>query len=143
MNTPTCPRKESTSGVKEKILDLHYERYALIENLQQIGDDIEDNPIEYELNGKIDRLSNEILSKIKEHFNDLPFEFIMEQLANLGQCPNLLNDDNGHWAVTGDGYQNVVTGDLPLNVETHFYVEAQYWKDTPREALELYLFEEE
>jgi len=90
---------------------------------------------------KIDELAEEIEKYIKAYFEQLPFDFIMEQLANLGQCPNLLNDDNGHWAVTGDGYQNVVCGDEPEDVETTFYVEAAEWKNTPKEALYNYLNE--
>jgi hypothetical protein len=84
---------------------------------------------------KIDELAAEIEKYIKLYSEQLPFEFIMEQLSRLGQCPNLLNDDNGHWAVTCDGFQNVVCGDEPEDVETSFFVEAPHWKDTPREAL--------
>jgi len=92
---------------------------------------------------KIDELAVEIEKYIKFNFEQLSFDFVMEQLANLGQCPCLLNDDNGHWAVTGDAYQNVVSGDEPEDVETSFFVEAKYWKKTPREALNFYLNEEE
>lgn len=123
--------------MKTKILELHRERYSLIENLQQMGDN---DLHEDELNDKIDKLGEEILSLLTNHSDELEFEFIMEQLSMLGQAPNLLYDDNGHWAVTSEGWQNVVA-DEPEDVETHFYVEAHLWKDTPREALKVY-FEE-
>lgn len=91
---------------------------------------------------KIDELASEIEKYIKLYFEQLSFDLIMEQLGNLGHAPNLLYDDNGHWAVTSDGYQNVVAGDAPEDVETHFFIEASEWKDTPREALKLYINQE-
>jgi len=116
-------------------------RYKLIENLQQLGDTSEKE--ERDLNQKIDELGEEIEKYIILYCDQLPFDFSMEELSKLGQCPNLLNDDNGNWAVTSDGYQNVVAGDNPEDVETHFFVEAKNWKKTPKEALKYYLTEEE
>jgi hypothetical protein len=114
-------------------------RYSLI-NKKEKG---EKNPFgNVEIKDEdIDNLTTEIEKYIKLYFEELPFDFIMEQLSRLGQCPNLLNDDNGHWAVTCDGYQNVVFGDQPEDVETTFYVDAKYWKNTPKEALLNYLNE--
>jgi hypothetical protein len=114
-------------------------RYSLI-NKKETG---EKNPFgNVEIKDEdIDNLTTEIEKYIKLYFEELPFDFIMEQLSRLGQCPNLLNDDNGHWAVTCDGYQNVVFGDQPEDVETTFYVDAKYWKNTPKEALLNYLNE--
>ena len=91
---------------------------------------------------KIDELAKEIERYIGLYHEQLPFEFIMEQLSNLGQAPNLLYDDNGNWAVTSEGFQSVVTGDEPEDVEMQFMVEGAYWKPTPREALLHYLKEE-
>jgi hypothetical protein len=55
----------------------------------------------------------------------------------LGDAPNLLYDDNGHWSITSDGFQSVVT--VPSDVETHFFIEKEKWKNTIREALDFYL----
>lgn len=118
--------------MKTKIQQLNDERYKLI-HLQQ------DEETE-EREQKIDLLAEEIFLLIQTHADELEFEFIFDQLANLGHAPNLLYDDNGHWAVTCDGWQNVVA-DEPEDVETHFYVEAHLWKDTPREALKVYFTE--
>jgi len=63
----------------------------------------------------------------------------LEALVKQGDCPGIINDDNGHWAVSGAGVQNVVTGDKPSDVQTTFYVEASEWKQTIREAIEKYL----
>jgi hypothetical protein len=91
---------------------------------------------------KIDDLAKEIQQYIKFYFEYLPFDFTMEQLANLGQCPNLINDDNGHWAVSSDGFQNVPKGEEPGDIETHFYIEAHEWRNSPKEALKYYLEQE-
>jgi hypothetical protein len=48
----------------------------------------------------------------------------------------LVHDDNRHWAVSGTGMQNVVTGDDPHDVQTTFFVEAREWRKTIREAID-------
>ena len=90
---------------------------------------------------EIDELAVEILDMIKENRNLLPVEFILEELSMLGHAPNLLYDDNGYWAVAYDGYQTVVTE--PSDVETSFLVPKKLWKNTIREALNVYLDDEE
>lgn len=79
----------------------------------------------------------------------------LESLARNGDCPGiiplgegvkvpgLVNDDNGHWAVSDRGMQNVVCGDEPSDVQTSFFIEAKYWRPTIRAAIELYLDESE
>lgn len=109
-------------NIKEKIIALDKERYSKVYNLE------------------IDEKAQELADLIRKNSDELDFDFIMEQLAHLGQCVCLLNDDNGHWAVTADGYQNVVTG-RPKNLVTQFFVEAKQWKSTPRKALKQYLSE--
>ena len=126
---------------ESEILELHKERYSLIEQLQQLGaDDVENQG--KELDNKVDVLSEKIMDIIKQFIDELDFDFVMQQLSYLGECPNLLNDDNGNWAVTGQGFQSVASGDEPEDVEMHFMVEASLWKPTPREALIKYLSEE-
>lgn len=75
----------------------------------------------------------EIVKKLKSR--EINCEQALESLAKIGYCPNLLNDDNGYWAVTFDGFQNVVTGDSPEDVQTVFFIEAESWKDSIYEAL--------
>ena len=48
----------------------------------------------------------------------------------------LVNDDNGHWAVSYDGFQNVVTGKRGHDVQTAFFIKAKDWKQTPRKAVD-------
>ncbi len=48
----------------------------------------------------------------------------------------LVSDDNGHWAVIGDGYQTVALekSDIKMN----FYVGKDKWKDSILEAVKFY-----
>jgi hypothetical protein len=126
MNDAFMDEVISMNNFRYSLIKKHNEETATAEELQ-----------------KINELADEIEKYIKTYFEELPVDFILDQLANLGQCPNLLNDDNGHWAVICAGFQNVVTGDEPEDVRTSFYVEAANWKNTPREALKYHLFNEE
>jgi len=134
------------SAFEQEIESMNKFRYSLIEKRNKHWNE---ESGEYDLDGydrkedenKIDELAKEIEKYIKLYHEQLSFDFIMEQFANLGHCPNLLNDDNGHWAITSEGFQNVVFGDEPEDVETSFFVEAAKWKNTPREALTLYINE--
>jgi hypothetical protein len=65
----------------------------------------------------------------------ITIESALDVLSIYGYCPALLNDDNGHWAVTFEGFQAVPTGNNPEDIETTFFVEAADWKDSIREAL--------
>lgn len=62
----------------------------------------------------------------------------LERMVNKGSCPGLINDDNGHWAVSDSGIQNVVTG-APKDVQTTFYIEAKMWRRTVRAAINAFL----
>jgi len=115
---------ESMSKFRDSLIKKYNERLASDDEIEQI-----------------DVLADEIVKYIKNHFDFLSFDFIMQQLSYLGWCPNLLNDDNGYWAVTGEGFQNVVIGDEPSNVNLNFFVQAKEWKSTPKEALLYYLTE--
>ena len=56
----------------------------------------------------------------------------MENLQGAG----LINDDNGHWAVSETGMQTVPSPDGPCDIDTNFFVEAKEWKPTIRQALD-------
>jgi len=81
-----------------------------------------------------------ILSKFRD--NTMSFDSAFQALSEIGYCPNLLNDDNGYWAVTFDGMQNIRQTD-DEDYTGSFYIEAKYWKETIREALIVALEEEE
>ena len=66
---------------------------------------------------------------------------LLEAKSQEGWCPCLLYDDNGHWAVAGDGTQNVPMDDSPCDIQTTFWVEKHQWKNSVREALEDFALE--
>lgn len=48
----------------------------------------------------------------------------------------LISDDFGRWAVSGDGMQNVPEDtSIPNEIITTFFVEAEQWKPSIREAI--------
>jgi hypothetical protein len=62
---------------------------------------------------------------------------LLEAKSQEGWCPCLVNDDAGHWAVVGDGMQNVPIN-APCDIQTTFFVKAHQWKNSVREALEAF-----
>jgi hypothetical protein len=130
----------NTQIIKE-ITDLSNDRYKLIDEKESTWNSeaekyMCDAP---EIDARIDEYAEKIGDLLFQYNLELPFEFVMEELSKLGDAPNLLYDDNGHWAVTSEGFQSVCSGDEPVDCELAFDVPASYWKDTVREALEDYL----
>jgi hypothetical protein len=78
----------------------------------------------------------DLKTKIAKAKRDTELLDLLETKAKQGWCPCLLYDDNGHWAVAGDGTQNVPMDDAPCDIQTTFWVEAHQWKNSVREALE-------
>jgi len=60
---------------------------------------------------------------------------VVEKLVDEGYCVGLLHDDNGHWALSLDGLQNLPLFDYPEDVATAFFVSAEDWADTPELAI--------
>jgi len=89
---------------------------------------------------EIDELAVIIEEFIKENLYYLDVDFVLESLTKLGQAPNLLYDDNGHFACTGCGFQSVPEDlDEPGDIKSSFFVEKKEWKNTIREAIAHYL----
>ena len=65
----------------------------------------------------------------------LSLEELLESLTDLGNCPALIFDDNGHWAVSESGLQTVPTGETPEDMTSTFIVEAMDWKKNIRKAV--------
>lgn len=54
---------------------------------------------------------------------------VVRWLIEDGYCPAILYDDNGHWALSLEGWQNVPDGDESQEIATTFLVEAALWAD--------------
>lgn len=92
---------------------------------------------------QVDRIRDNILADIIANFSEYPVDEVLETLTRFGQAPCLVYDDNGKFAVSGDGYQPVVTGNELIEGGLTTFVEAHMWKKTVREALFHYLTYEE
>lgn len=67
----------------------------------------------------------------------------LEQMVETGSCPGLINDDNGHWAVSFEGAQDCPLSDEPETITTTFFVEAHQWYPSIREAIDAAMREAE
>ncbi len=87
-----------------------------------------------------DEIQKKISTAIRENFNKYEVDFVLETWTRFGASPNLIYDDNGLFAVTGDkGFQQVVTGRKILEGNFIVMVEKKQWKKTIREALKHYI----
>ena len=66
---------------------------------------------------------------------EISLEEALVELSKTGSCPNLLNDDCGHWAVVFEGFQSLPMDGKPDDIETHFWIEKAYWHDDIIDAL--------
>jgi hypothetical protein len=66
----------------------------------------------------------------------------LDALAELSGV-GLIHNDMKHWAVSGDGFQNLPgeNFDEPFDCQTAFMIEKEKWKPTIREAIDAYLDE--
>lgn len=86
-----------------------------------------------------DLIQGKIQLEIRKRFKDLEVDFIIETLTRFGDAPCIVYDDNGLFAVSGSGYQEVVYGKKKLEGQIAIFVEKKMWKKTIREALKYYL----
>ncbi len=91
---------------------------------------------------EVDKLGSKIRKLINIHADKLEVDFILESLTKLGQAPQVVYDDNGHFAISSSGFGPVVTtesGKFDDRESFTTIVEPEEWKDTIREALNYYL----
>lgn len=115
-------------------------------SIEEINKLLDERDSLYELDPKekmVDGIQQLIEKVIKENFDNFPVDFILETYTRFGCAPNLIYDDNGMFAVTGEGFQPVVTGDELIDGDFTVFVQAKQWKKTIREALKSYLYDED
>jgi len=59
----------------------------------------------------------------------------LEDWVAIGFAPQLVYDDNGHWALTFDGIQQVPLGDEAISLTMVHFVEKEWWTDSPEAAI--------
>ena len=92
-----------------------------------------------ENDSRVDEIMRTILKEFETNFDDYEFDFIFETLTMFGWSPNLIYDDNGRFAVSGDGYSTVVTGSEKIDGNVVIVVEKDDWKKSSRKALKYYI----
>ncbi|MEK7103742.1 MAG: hypothetical protein AAB870_05325 [Patescibacteria group bacterium] len=103
-----------------------------------------DIEIEVQIPNEVFEIGNDIYKDLRQHFDNLPVDFIIETTTKLGAAPNVLYDDNGHFCIGGDGFGPVASGDHKIEgMVGGILVESKMWKPTIREALRVYLFSNE
>jgi hypothetical protein len=71
-------------------------------------------------------VATEIMGREMEYSTDIAaaWEVVLHEMGK-GGCPNLVNDDDGHWALSFDG-----TNNIPCTVQTSFIDDPRLWCDT-------------
>ena len=128
--------------IKKLDKDISDKRYQFLAEQNKSWDEETD---EYKVdNGLIiDKLGDEILQNLQRHFDDLEFDFILDELTKLGHATSLIYDDNGHFAISCVSFQSVSIEELPSDFEATMFIEAKHFADTPKEALKIYIFDTE
>lgn len=132
-------------NLEKKIIKISDKRLKIYNEYQDsYSDEKEDYTINYP--DIIDVYENDILDIIKKNHNKLKVEFIIEELTKLGQAPNILYDDNGHFAITSEGWQSLSSNydkeDDRDDIQLGFEIKKDKWFNTIREALTNYLSDE-
>lgn len=78
-------------------------------------------------------MDRKALLKELKLWNDV--EHTLELLAEEGGCPCLLNNDDGYWALSFDGMQNVPSGEKKEDVAICCFIEADDWQKTIYDAV--------
>lgn len=119
---------------RQKIWQKHQDSWD--DNIGEYGDYTMEEPEE------IDVLGKQIDELLKKHRDELPVDFILESYTMLGQAPQIIYDDNGHWAVTSSGFSSfpmTESGKFEGDESFTAFVEPDMWKSTIREALNHYI----
>lgn len=88
---------------------------------------------------RVDKIQKQISNAIIKNFANYEVDFIIETWTRFGSAPNVIYDDNGLFAVSGDGLQPVVTGKEKINGAITILVEKKQWKKTIRQALKQFI----
>jgi hypothetical protein len=63
----------------------------------------------------------------------------LQKACEHGECPGLVTNDAGKWAVARDGYLASREAENGVDIQITHVVLCNQWHDTPRKALEAFL----
>lgn len=101
------------------------------------------NQEDYE-NPRCDELRNQIMTLIYTEHENLTVEDIFEGLTSIGAAPSLIYDDNGHFAMGGDGMQGIdlkfdeKAGEARADFGGTWFFRKEDWSNTVRGAIRNY-----
>lgn len=126
--------------IKDTITLLSNERYVHIDKQEASYDPSIGEFGDYTINldDKIDNLESKIYILLKDFHNELPLEFVLEELSKLGHSVSLIYDDCGHWSIAVDGFQNISATNEPVDMQITHYIDKELWFSTIPEALSNY-----
>ena len=96
---------------------------------------------ENDYNDEFRENANKIYRFIDENFDNIFIEDILTATDHCGIAPCLINNDNGTWAITGTGAQNISIDSDEWDFEGTFFVEEGEWRDTVRGAVRAFIDE--
>lgn len=117
---------------KEKIKKLIEERSKLFDSEGEMLDEEE-----------IDAYAKVIEKKLEVYIDILEPDFVLEAVTHLGWLPQLIYDDDGHWAVTEQGVSNVVDVFEEDYQQVSSVTDKKAWKDNIKDAVKYYILEYE
>ena len=88
---------------------------------------------------ELEENTKEIKKHIKQHKDEMEIDCLIEAFTHIGLAPSILYDDNGHFAICGDGFQTISIDDEPIDTDLSFYILKEDWKPTIREAINHYI----
>lgn len=96
---------------------------------------------------EIDDYAKQINGLLIKYIDKLTPDFVLETVTHLGCWPQLIYDDDGHWAVTEHGFSNVLgiseTEEKEDYHQTSVVTEHNSWKDNIRDAVKYYIEHDE
>lgn len=124
---------------RQVFLDKEHHYYDQFTDDELGSDDLK----EYDQDPKCEELRLKILDFIVNNHQQLTIESIFEGLTSIGDCPNLLYDDDGNFAVGNSGVQsfNLETNKKSsdrLDFKGIWFLKKKDWKPTIREAIQAY-----
>lgn len=124
--------------MKNKIIELVLKRNKFVDIYY---DSFDETTFEYAIEEpkEIDDLGDEIRKLIESGVKTLDVDFVLETLTKLGDAPQLMYDDNGHFAFSEDCLVPVTSDKFDESVQFTVFIEPDYWFDNIRDALEYYL----
>lgn len=117
----------------KKIIQLLKERTKITKEYNKSKEPYDDGIMKkYDANEKL------ILAELSNKFDKLSVDFMLETLTHLGWAPCVIYDDDGNWAISGDGFSNVRMSSKD-DFQISNSIEAKFFKPTIRKALKFYL----